>query len=191
MNLVTADHKVPRGFAHAASTLSAESERISRRNEERAREKERERRAGKIGKGKEKGSDRGERDGEEGKDRQRSRGTRGAKSEDAGKKGRARRRNRFFPVGPGRGVEPRDRSLPPRITYMQRRRRRWRRAGTASDAVLVAVFSTRSRLPQVRDKKGDRRHKYAGGRPPTLEFIAGQEWNRAKRGETRARTRER
>lgn len=59
----------------------------------------------------------------------------------------------------------------------------------ASDAVLVADFSTRSRLPQVRDKKGDRRHKYAGGRPPTLEFIAGQEWSRAKRQETRARTR--
>ena len=69
-----------------------------------------------------------------------SRGIRGAKSEDAGKKGRAQRRNRFFPVGPGRGVEPTDRSLPPRITYMQqhrhqhqqqqqqhqrRRRRRW------------------------------------------------------------------
>lgn len=51
MNLVMADHKVPRGFAHAASTLSVESERISWRNEERAREKkERERRAGKIGK---------------------------------------------------------------------------------------------------------------------------------------------
>lgn len=61
--------------------------------------------------------------------------------------------------------------------------------GTASDAVLVAVFSTRSLLPQVRDKKGDRKHKYVGGRPPTLEFIAGQEWSRAKREETRARTR--
>lgn len=39
MNLVTVDHKVPRGFAHAASTLLVESERISWRNEERAREK--------------------------------------------------------------------------------------------------------------------------------------------------------
>lgn len=29
MNLVTADHKVPQGFAHAASTLSSELERIS------------------------------------------------------------------------------------------------------------------------------------------------------------------
>ncbi|KYQ53032.1 hypothetical protein ALC60_07759 [Trachymyrmex zeteki] len=59
----------------------------------------------------------------------------------------------------------------------------------ANDAVLVAVFSMHSRLPQVRDKKGDRRHKYAGGRPPTLKFIAGQEWSRAKREETRVRIR--
>lgn len=39
MNLVTVDHKVPRGFAHAASTLLVKSERISWRNEKRAREK--------------------------------------------------------------------------------------------------------------------------------------------------------
>lgn len=175
MNLVTVDHKVPRGFAHAASTLStepgreqaSEEQRWEKRDrglevhEERQREKEKE-----IDMEREKKRDgRGERDGEEGKERQRSRGTRGAKSEDAGKKGRARRRNRFFPVGPGRGVEPRDRSLPPRITCMQqRRRRRWRRWYGQRDAVVlvvVVVFSTRLRLPQVRDKKGDRRHKYA------------------------------
>lgn len=44
MNLVTADHKVPRGFAHAAASTLSESERISWRNEERARERERKKR---------------------------------------------------------------------------------------------------------------------------------------------------
>lgn len=74
----------------------------------------------------------------------RSRGTRGAKSEDAGKKGRARRRNRFFPVGPGRGIEPRDRSLPPRITCMQQRRRQQQRRYGQRDAVPASPSSSPS-----------------------------------------------
>jgi len=57
--------------------------------------------------------------------------------------------------------------------------------GTVSDAVLVVVFSTRSRLPQVRDKKGDRRHKYVGSRPPTLEFIARPRAVESSQGRTR------
>lgn len=47
-------------------------------------------------------------------------------------------------------------------------------AAAANDAVLIVVFSTRSRLPQVRDKKGDRRHKYAGALGhPLSPLIAG------------------
>lgn len=46
MNLVTVDHKVPQGFAHAASTLSSELERENKlriRKKERDKEGERKR----------------------------------------------------------------------------------------------------------------------------------------------------
>lgn len=47
-------------------------------------------------------------------------------------------------------------------------------AAAANDAVPIVVFSTCSRLPQVRDKKGDRRHKYAGAvGHPLSALIAG------------------
>lgn len=70
-----------------------------------------------------------------------SRGIRGAKSEDAGKKGRAQRRNRFFPVGPGRGVEPTDRSLPPRITYMQQQQQQQQQPTTSMAQHLLRGVS--------------------------------------------------
>ena len=151
MNLVTANHKVPWGFAHAAAAAATPLSCNQRATRQRERERERGERQ-REAKRKEQREDRGtgkreekDEDGAHGKGTKRkragqqkeSRGIRGAKSEDAGKKGRAQRRNRFFPVGPGRGVEPTDRSLPPRITYMQqhqqqqqqqhqrRRRRRW------------------------------------------------------------------
>lgn len=59
---------------------------------------------------------------------ERSRGTRAVqKARMQAKKEERDGRNRFFPVGPGRGVEPRDRSFPLRITCMQQRRRPRRR----------------------------------------------------------------
>lgn len=100
-------------------------------------------------------------------------GIRGAKSEDAGKKGRAQRRNRFFPVGPGRGVEPTDRSLPPRITCMQRQHRRCRRRRRAEP-------SPRRRInrPELAPGPGARKdaealwlgRKQSGGGVPRKEY---------------------